>query len=51
MSSAPRSSVAVIVTTQPLPTDVPGYPINGMFTLALLVFCVLTVHYVRKLRK
>jgi hypothetical protein len=39
------------MTPKPLPTEVPGYPINGLYTLALLAFCVLTVYYVRKLRK
>lgn len=30
---------------------VPGYPINGIYTLGLILFCVLTVYYVRKLKR
>lgn len=39
------------MTPRPVPTDVPGYPVNGIYTLALLGFCVLVVYYVRKYRQ
>jgi hypothetical protein len=39
------------MTPQPLPTDVPGYPINGVYTLALLGFCVLVAVMYRRHRR
>jgi hypothetical protein len=43
--------MAITITPQPLPTDVPGYPINGIYTLALLGFCVLAVVMYRRFKQ
>ena len=39
------------MTPPPIPSEVPGYPVNGIYTIALLAFCVLVVYYVRRLKQ